>query len=425
MKAEKFNIVNYRGASSLQLEFDDRLNVFYGVNGAGKSTVLDAIAIMLSWVVSRIRHSGISGRFILERDIKNGTSSSSLEMISSSEARKISWKLIKNKKGYAGSGEKSDFQNLSDLTKGIQARITEQSGLINLPVLIYYPVNRAVLDIPLRIREKYSFDLLAAYDDALTTGANFRTFFEWFREREDLENENRKYIEQLFKPEGFQFPDPQLEAVRSGLAQFLPEFSNLTVRRNPLRMEVEKDGKRLTVNQLSDGEKCLIALIGDLARRMAIANPASDNPLHGSGIILIDEIDLHLHPKWQRMVVPRLLEIFPNCQFIISTHSPHILTHVRPENLFLLKQTDKGIVVEKPNESYGKNVDRILEDLMGLDTTRPDAVDSSLQKVFQTINDGQLESAHAQIEKLRTQIGQDPELVKAEVLIKRKGIIGK
>ena len=177
MKAEKFNIVNYRGASSLQLEFNDRLNVFYGVNGAGKSTVLDAIAIMLSWVVSRIRHSGASGRPVLESDIKNGTSSSSLEMISNFEARKVSWKLVKNKKGHAGSGEKSDFQNLSDLTKGIQARITEQSGLINLPVLIYYPVNRAVLDIPLRIREKHSFDLLAAYDDALTTGANFRTFF--------------------------------------------------------------------------------------------------------------------------------------------------------------------------------------------------------------------------------------------------------
>lgn len=124
------------------------------------------------------------------------------------------------------------------------------------------------------------------------------------------------------KPDGFVFPDPHLEAVREALRQFLPEFDNLTVRRNPLRMEVEKNGERLTVNQLSDGEKCLIALIGDLARRLAIANPVLRNPLDGEGVVLIDEIDLHLHPKWQRLVVPKLRTVFPNCQFVISTHSP-------------------------------------------------------------------------------------------------------
>ena len=66
--------------------------------------------------------------------------------------------------------------------------------------------------------------MLSAYDDALTGGSNFRTFFEWFREREDLENENRKYSDQLFKPEGYQFPDPQLEAVRRALGMFMPEL---------------------------------------------------------------------------------------------------------------------------------------------------------------------------------------------------------
>lgn len=107
-------------------------------------------------------------------------------------------------------------------------------------------------------------------------------------------------------------------------------------------MEIEKDGQLLTVNQLSDGEKCLIAMVSDLARRMAIANPTGD-PLQGEGIILIDEIDLHLHPKWQRMIVPKLLEVFPNCQFIISTHSPHVLTHIQPENIFLLRWVDGNI----------------------------------------------------------------------------------
>jgi predicted ATP-binding protein involved in virulence len=425
MSVTELKLTNYRGAKSLRLEFSEMLLVFYGVNGAGKSTVLDAIAIMLSRAVSRIRHSGGSGRPIADSDISNGKSFSALDISCVINQRSIKWRMLKNKEGHSSPEEKSDFQELNYFTKGIQGDITTTSGKVNLPLFVYYPVNRAVLDIPLRIREKHQFDLLAAYDYALTSGANFRTFFEWFREREDLENENRKFKNYLIKPDDFVFPDPQLETVRKALGQFLPEFGNLTVRRNPLRMEVEKNGKRLTVNQLSDGEKCLIALIGDLARRLAIANPASENPLKGEGIVLVDEIDLHLHPIWQRMIVPKLRRVFPNCQFIISTHSPHIITHVRPENLYLLKQTDSGIEAEQPRESYGKNVDRILEDLMGLTTTRPDAVEADLKEVFQYISAGTLEKARKQIKELKDDIGEDPELVKAEVLIKRKEIIGK
>ena len=72
-------------------------------------------------------------------------------------------------------------------------------------------------------------------------------------------------------------------------------------------MEVTKKNEIVTVNQLSDGEKCPIATLGDLARRMAIANPQNPDLLTGNGVIIIDEIDLHLHPQWQRFIVPKLL----------------------------------------------------------------------------------------------------------------------
>ena len=425
MKIKTLNLTHFRGAVALRLTFDDRLNVFFGANGAGKSTVLDAVALMLSWAVNRIRHAGASGRPIVEQDIANGKSNASIELICQAAGKSIAWKLLKSREGHPASVEKSGFQELTAYARSLQNRLAESDEQSNIPLLVHYPVNRAVLDIPLRIREKHRFTLLSAYDEALNGGANFRSFFEWFREREDLENENRKYQNDLIKPEGYCFPDRQLEAVRGAMSQFLPEFSNLTVRRNPLRMEVEKQGQRLSVNQLSDGEKCMIALIGDLARRLAIANPALDAPLQGIGVVLIDEIDLHLHPKWQRLVVPRLLEVFPCCQFIISTHSPHVITHVQPESLYLLHQTSKGIEAEKPRESYGKSADRILEDLMGLDTTRPSLVDAELHKVFQTIEGGALNDARNLIEMLRKAIGDDPELVKAEVLIRRKEIIGK
>ncbi len=431
MHIQKLTLTNYRGARSLSLNLHKNLNVLVGVNGVGKSTILDAVAIMLSWAVNRIRQSGASGRPISEDDITNRQSSASIELSCIDRGRTVAWKLAKNSRSFGSSKQSSDFTQLNEYAKTLQSQITAEEQEVNIPLFVHYPVNRAVLDIPLRIPKRHRFDLLTAYDEALTTGANFRTFFEWFREREDLENEIKARSDQpslfsLFESEPSpQYPDPQLAAVRSALNQFLPEFKNLTVRRSPLRMEIEKNGRPLTVNQLSDGEKCLIAMVSDLARRMAIANPARSNPLEGEGIILIDEIDLHLHPKWQRMVVPRFLEVFQNCQFIVSTYSPHVLTHVQPESVFLLEWVKQNMIVQKPSESYGKSVERILEDLMGLDTTRPTEVDSGLHSIYQMIDSNQLNRAREEVARMRQEIGDDPDLVKAEVLIKRKGLIGK
>lgn len=429
MRIDRLTLENFRGARELSLELHPQLNVFVGTNGAGKSTVLDAAAILLSWLANRIKYASGSGRPVDEKDITNDRSTASIRLKGRFIDEQIEWggkwSINKTRSGHVSDKGRSLLSGLNELARHLQERITETNERTNLPLFAYYPVNRAVLDIPLRIRTKHRFNLLAAYEDALTSGANFRTFFEWFREREDLENENRKYVDQLVKIEDFQFPDPQLEAVRAALARFMPDFEDLTVRRNPLRMEVTKRGKRLTVDQLSDGEKCLMAMVGDLARRLAIANPERANPLQGQGVVLIDEIDLHLHPKWQRMVVSRLMDVFPGCQFLVSTHSPHVMTHVRPEHLYLLEMTDENILAERPSESYGKSVERILEDLMGLETTRPDEVDAALQQIYAQIDQERLDAARKGIDELKGEIGEDPELVKASVLIKRKELVGR
>ena len=108
-------------------------------------------------------------------------------------------------------------------------------------------------------------------------------------------------------------------------------------------MEVRKEENVLNVGQLSEGEKCTLALAGDLARRLAIANPGMAEPLNGTGVVLIDEIDLHLHPGWQQEIVHNLLGTFPNCQFIVTTHSPQILTTLRAENIRMLLRDEKGV----------------------------------------------------------------------------------
>ena len=422
MHIRKLDMEHFRGASKCSIELGENLNVFVGVNGAGKSSVLDAVAILLSWLVNRINSPRASGRPITEPDIENGEPKASLGISCDSEGATFEWRA---RKGRRGNGASSDLASASKFAEEIRCAIMEGEGRANVPLFAYYPVNRAVLDIPLRIRKRHSFDLLSAYDESLSGGANFRIFFEWFREREDIENEALRdaKAQGSLSPKGVS--DPQLEAVRKSLAEFMPGFSAPTVRRDPLRMEVKKQGKVLTVNQLSDGEKCLMAMVGDLARRLAIANPLRDNPLEGEGVVLIDEIDLHLHPKWQRMVVPRLRDVFPRCQFIVSTHSPHVITHVQPEELFLLKMTGNGMEVQRAEESYGKTANRVLEDVMELETTRPKDVADDLRQIYGLIDGGSTDDALESIDDLERRIGADPDLVKARVLIERRELIGK
>lgn len=425
MRIRTLKLERFRGARNLSIDLDERLNLFVGMNGAGKSSILEATAILLSWMANRIKHPGSSGRPITEEDISNGESSGNLEIVVTAQGHEIAWNISRVRKGYSRKDAISGLSSMTELTRRINEEITVKKGSVNLPLLAYYPVNRVVLDIPLRIKSRHSFDLLAAYDESLTSGANFRTFFEWFREREDLENEARRDQMPILDVHTAVFPDPQLEAVRRALTSFMPEFSNLTVRRNPLRMEVEKRGERLTVNQLSDGEKCLMALVGDLARRLAIANPERKNPLEGEGIVLIDEIDLHLHPLWQRMVIPRLLSVFTNCQFLITTHSPHVITHVKPASLFLLSMTEKGLKMERASASYGRTAERILADLMGVENTRPAEVVEKLREMYRLIDRGDLDDAKKAIARLESEMVGDSELVRAGVLIKRKELIGK
>jgi predicted ATP-binding protein involved in virulence len=191
-------------------------------------------------------------------------------------------------------------------------------------------------------------------------------------------------------------------------------------------MEADKQGRRIRVDQLSDGEKCMLAMVGDLARRLAIANANGDfDPLGGAGIVLIDEVDLHLHPSWQHFVVPRLLETFPNCQFFVSTHSPLVLNNVRPGNLYMVKDVDGRMEVSRPGESFGKSVLRVLEDLMGLPETLPAEIGQKLKTIYSQIAFGETSAARDGISELRSSGYDEPELAKAEMLIRRRELVGK
>lgn len=421
MKVKTLQLIHFRSTRQTRLDFEDNLNVLTGVNGAGKTTVLDALAIMLSWALARVRSSGSRGRTIRETDIHNEKTFAWLELRCEdgiSEPVDLFWRLVQARKGRNPELDSSDplhgmttFAPLNQWAVQVRESIGQTNARCNLPICVYYPVNRAVLDIPLRIRKAHSFDLLEAYDEALAGGANFRVFFEWFRNREDLENEQRA------NGEAFQ-PDPQLQAVRRAILAFLPEFSNVSIRRHPLRMEVTKGNDVLLVDQLSDGEKCLFAMVGDLARRLAIANPERREPLQGEGVVLIDEVELHLHPAWQRMVVRKLTETFPNCQFIITTHTPQVLGEVPAHCIRQLSVVPvHGLVCTIPEQSFGLDTSEILEEIMEAPVRNAEIADS-LSEIFRLIDEDSFEEAKRKIEEVRRRVrGSIPDLVHAESLM--------
>ncbi|GAB1539744.1 AAA family ATPase [Scytonema sp. NUACC21] len=468
MKVKHLKMTSFRGIHDLTLDFcETGSTVLIGVNGVGKSSILDCLAILLSQFTGRIQDSLEFIRSLSEEDITNGSEQTQIEVtISLEEGQDLTWSLseIKTQDQSPESsaarrleeikalldkreqpsgrrpgqkslklaleslleefnqieGDETSEDSLKDLEKAaneIRNQLATNDNT-NIPLAIYYPVNRAVLDMPLEIAEEFTFQQKNAYDQALTGGRiDFKGFFEWFRNREDLENELRR--------DNPNHRDKQLEAVRSAVSSMQPDFSDLRVERLPQRMTVKKQGREFIVNQLSDGEKCLLALVGDLGRRLAIANPSLENPLHGNGVVLIDEIELHLHPKWQREIIPALNRTFPNCQFIVTTHSPQVISHVQADNIFVLEARPDGIVAQQPESSFGRDSNTILEDIMGV-SERPQQIKDSLVHLFRLIDQGNLDSAKQLRQNLADEIGEDdPEFVRADVLIRRKEVLNR
>ncbi len=140
--------------------------------------------------------------------------------------------------------------------------------------------------------------------------------------------------------------------------------------------------------------------------------------------MLIDEIELHLHPSWQRNIIPALEKTFPNCQFIVSAHSPAVLGHVKHNSVFLLKP-DKNGVQAYNYTTYGQDVNRLFEELFDV-PVRPQDFDKRIKDVFRRIDSMDITAAKAGLSALLNELGNDePELTKAGILIKRKEILGR
>jgi predicted ATP-binding protein involved in virulence len=203
----------------------------------------------------------------------------------------------------------------------------------------------------------------------------------------------------------------------------MPGFEDLHVQRKPEpRIAIHKSGVDLLLNQLSQGERSLIALVADLARRLAMIGERKKKTALASlalpAWVLIDEIELHLHPAWQRDVLTRLRSTFPNAQFIVTTHSPLVLADVPASSVRLLTRNGGSLLVAEPaSPTAGRDTNAILEEVMGT-SERPDKQRAELTRIADLIDRNKLAAARTAVDRLaNTLTERDSEIVRLRSML--------
>ncbi|HLP92828.1 MAG TPA: AAA family ATPase [Saprospiraceae bacterium] len=423
MRIKKLELQNYRGFKNASVAFsNDNIAVLFGWNGSGKTSVLDAIATLVSGIpfpkksFLGITKSDYDYNILEDADILVGQNEAKI----TAEVENLDESLILEES--IRRGNQAVFTN-SFIPKSIKLEDV-------LPVVAYYRTNR---EIPSIKNDEYPNNLRSLFNSrtyayATSINAKAGTFFdftEWWRYEEDIENQ------QKIDKKDFSWERPTLHAIRQGITKFLTQmglnFSELRIKRQgtseidfakpsvKAELHILKGDTELKLSQLSAGERSILLLVADIARRAAILNTGFINPLESPGIVLIDEIELHLHPKWQRAVIGALRNTFPNIQFIVATHSPQVLGGVENGNVFEIEDFQIRV-----RNTFGKDNNWLLHVIMD-DEIRDKKVQKDLARYIEFIRQGDLDKADTLREELVEMIGSDdPELVKADILIQKK-----
>lgn len=434
-------LVAFRSFKSTELSFchhsndNGNLTVLVGVNGAGKTTVLDSIAKSLSWLILRILRPAGNGKGLTpsEYDIhsdSSGISEYASVVLGLGITSKLKYGMELSKaKGLSKGQRNSDVEDIGRLGRLYKLANVKDPNF-NMPIMAYYGVDRTIefgkKDINKIIGDMGDRqDKFDGYDKALNVQMDFVGFFKWFKYQNDIAKQE--------KDDAQEKASRSLDWVSEVIKSAMPGFKNLRAQLIPsIEWLIDKNDLTLNVNQLSQGEKSLLALVLDIARRLILLNPDTSkcSPLDGHGFVLVDEIDLHLHPAWQQQVVPSLLNTFPNLQFILTTHSPQVLSTVRREQIRLLgKNQDGEVVITIPSvHTYGEPSSEIMQSLMSVDPQPPVPEKPYLERLTALVDQGFYDSDEAGklFENLKASLNpRHPQLEKIERSIRRQKALGK
>ncbi len=372
MKIDAVHIRDFRGIHELELKTGGKSVVLFGVNGVGKTTILAAVNLLYANIINRI----VKQRF--KQTVSLGVSDIRNQKAFAEIAASFSFGVADKSFCYGRkiTHDNQKQQNQKELDELVsyferkyigEVRIDADNNIhrenpdFNLPIFVNYGVNRLVLKTPLRIRKSGAFDQYSAYERAIENQIAFGRLFEWFLEQEMYES--------LMQKQQKDYQDKSLRAVKKAMLAMLDGCRDIHIVAKPYSMRILKENDTLDILQLSDGEKCTLALFGDIARRLALANPSLDNPLEGTGVVLIDEIELHMHTVWQRKVLGVLRATFPNIQFMITTHSPQVLGEAGEEfHIISLMREGEIVSASLLTSLFGLDSNTVLEDIMKTDS---------------------------------------------------------
>ncbi|MDP9875245.1 AAA family ATPase [Agrobacterium tumefaciens] len=408
MKIKRLSVAGLRGFDHATFEFDPHFTLLVGVNGVGKSSVLEALRVSLSRVLPKFTASRSTPLAFAAEDIRQVSASLTVDLELDFPEGQRNLLLHKPREQFIPDEEGSvrnatlDTPEREELSPPRWPN-ADPSG--NQPIAIYFGTRRShPTDEQIKIGRSRGGQA-AAFADALSDvrPLHLRDMASWMLAQEALAEELPR-------------AGSHLEALKSAAARFLPTCNGLraTNGADKPRLLILKDGIELDVRYLSEGERGVLALALDLARRLSQANPFLDDPVRdGVGVVLIDEIDMHMHPLWQRQIVSLLTETFRGCQFIATTHSPQVIGEVPHNRILLIKNGQ----VFSPARSFGIDSSRVLEEVM--DTkSRNAGVEDKIAKIAKLIGDGKADAARAEIKQLSADIGEDdPEITRAMTLL--------
>ena len=412
MKVTRLKLVNVRAVEVAEFRFQPGFNLIAGVNGVGKTTVLDSLAVCFSAIVRYGNHLPRYGRLFETVDIRVGVGALQVECDFECAGDQNGYVLQKARdRNYMDEATEWSRENkkpsigilIEEFRRGDPTDGTggKPEGKV---LAVLFSTNRSVASDQSSRRVAARGGVFAAFADALSTRPlRLSEFADWMRAQQVLSTE---------RPAARRM----LAAFDKAVTRFLPDYRNLRPAEDDGKhsLLIDRGTTPLPVRHLSDGERGVLAMVLDLTRRLAQANPKMQDPAaEAEAVVLIDEIELHLHPGWQRRIVRNLTETFPRCQFIATTHSPQVIGEVEFDRIQIIADGE----VYSPTHSFGVDSSRVLEEIMDANP-RSAEVERLLTKISQEVGKQRYENVRGLLAKLVDRLGEnDPEVTRITTLL--------